>query len=1624
MQNQNSFKEKINRRAIASIRTLLDEIKNGTNQSQSLDSYQKNSQVDYAGRFFFELLQNAKDVKKCTEIKIILSDHHLLFCNNGTPVTDENFRAFCEPAISDKSTDPDQTGKYGIGKASFFEITGKNHCCISKADARSTSFDGYCFELASDRAAKYEECLLNLQPDSISPFGNIRIIEERHVNTINDVLAQDKDGEKRRRKLKEIIRNLPIPITKLPDEVQPLREKYSTVLFFTISEDRKKFIKDKLKEFMEQIPYIILFLQDVQEICVVCDGKENRFFKKPVSRKEISLYGEKRLYVGHSGPDGHCEEQLFMFWKLTATAAETEKIYSCLTSEKVKKRIPFTVEIATCPENPKISGLFICDLPTEDKTGLNAYINANFQTQSDRKSIPAGNCYNEEIINFIIEQYRKVVGAILKANNGIPTKESAHLLNALLHPLTPRSFFYEALSKSFNLGNYPCIYSTEHGKKCWSTPNEVYAALNHTWSAPIEASMFYKMIDHPVIDEECKKLSVDLAQTIKEEEVKKISESEQAHVLVKILKNADKNYFAVWKDIIEHWRELLQNQKMIFMEADIFRTVDGSLIPSQSIYRRQDRGSLIRSKGVGDIPYPFQLMDGKLAELFEPEAGNLLQGYFCSPAEINRKWCCKLIDLLASEQDEQKRIEYFTILVQDFIGIIGNFIEKVMFPCSQNEWRLYGDIYKGNGWGSEDECSLDFLKACGQHGKMAYLREKEADVWKKLDIGKLESIIGHLQEINLFEETTINIQCNINGIRKLSNASKPLRAILDQQIAEKNKTLNGSYYSDSRIVWPFPETLQELSPNIVKKLFSIINLKNNAELISESIDNNLVFYSESSYENYYSRSKRFECESPLKILLKTYQWIPTKDNIFVAPKEITFVNMSLKSSYPELKAYEDLALKTRITEKMRRLLIQLGAKEINQESDIPYDHTLLKLFSQNPKRLGCFVKKFWLQLCTAGFELWPERLPCKDSLGARCSMEKSGTLYIADVPEEKIKSYRKEYFPYLDIEKSVLENFPVWKDSSYRRYSELRGDCFADGIPWQEASSIPLCQYKNKNGMLAFGLLLCHPRNKKQLLEKLRQQRLIECDSLIVRLDNLDNPETHHSEPSCFIITRNNFMGLAKELAIFDKKLKESDVEPLLGVLTEDSSKEDVVTFLKNREVDFSEEVDIPEAAELLWGSENAVNILTRFIPLADTFRQRLKDARTMDKQKQLISKLPDKKLANTLTAFLDDPSPLPQRGKRLNAYREISLTEWNNALSDFGENQYVNEDFSKEFANFYYNSFSRFLKEIYIKTDHTSDDHFFAKALAAWETFDADSAAREFWSITEPVFNGIMHKFILENFPHAVKPITNKLISPYEIHEENKKRLKCQEYPAQVDLDENRYFLDIFPEEHFAASVQPVTAKPAAVPSVTSPKAFTTKERTGPAAAPVRNPSSEKQIQPARTATKPFFTGDDWESCQSVFHPFQQSPIPLPRQNLHQPPMSALLCDEDRVKIGKAGEKCLYRYLKQQYSALQIQWVSSYNPARTKADDSLGYDFAVTTQDGELYYIECKATTTEEGAAEIELGSTQVEKAKSCLEAGTRYSVYRLFKKNGKIHIYDLGNPLDQDNSRIKWMKIFLQMR
>ena len=159
---QDKFRSRINKNAIGWIKTMLDGIQNDNSMAEGYSNSQENSKNDYKGRFFYELLQNARDVNLCTKIAVILKGDRLFFCNDGTPVLEDNFESLCTHAKSSKSNNEEQTGKYGIGKASYYEISSTNHRIYSKSDQNGSCFDGYCFELASDRAVQYQEVLENL----------------------------------------------------------------------------------------------------------------------------------------------------------------------------------------------------------------------------------------------------------------------------------------------------------------------------------------------------------------------------------------------------------------------------------------------------------------------------------------------------------------------------------------------------------------------------------------------------------------------------------------------------------------------------------------------------------------------------------------------------------------------------------------------------------------------------------------------------------------------------------------------------------------------------------------------------------------------------------------------------------------------------------------------------------------------------------------------------------------------------------------------------------------------------------------------------------------------------------------------------------------------------------------------------------------------------------------------------------------------------------------------------------------------------------------------------------------------------------------------------------------------
>jgi hypothetical protein len=113
--------------------------------------------IDYAGRFLYELIQNAYDAhpagSRGGRIRVLLDpdeeEHGVLYVGNtGLPFDNEDFRAICEIAQSSKR--PGQgIGNKGIGFKSVLLVTDWPEV-HSMGPERSGDFGGYCFGFATD----------------------------------------------------------------------------------------------------------------------------------------------------------------------------------------------------------------------------------------------------------------------------------------------------------------------------------------------------------------------------------------------------------------------------------------------------------------------------------------------------------------------------------------------------------------------------------------------------------------------------------------------------------------------------------------------------------------------------------------------------------------------------------------------------------------------------------------------------------------------------------------------------------------------------------------------------------------------------------------------------------------------------------------------------------------------------------------------------------------------------------------------------------------------------------------------------------------------------------------------------------------------------------------------------------------------------------------------------------------------------------------------------------------------------------------------------------------------------------------------------------------------------------
>lgn len=1662
---QEYFRNTINENALDRIRIMLLDLCTSTHTMRSAKRSQERTQDDYSGRFFYELFQNAKDVENCTQIKIILQNGMLLFCNNGEPISKTNFESLCAYEISDKTENEQQTGKYGVGKSCYHEITKSNHKIFSKSNRLSSSFDGYCFELASDKANVYQVTLENLSADSKSPFGNNLINNGTLGDSLIDMLNErDPDALKRRQGLDDIKRNLPIPIDDVPTDISELAENYSTVFYFV--PDKFEYIEEKLRDFSAKILDIFLFLPErIKEISVVCNGVATSYYR--YTESNLSEYGETRIRIGKECC-GEKEERRFFIWNKIASDAERVEIYS-LAPEKIKQRDPLKITIALAPDDIDNEGIYFCDLPTEESTGMNLYVDANFHIRSDRKSIHFDNDYNKKLLDFCASTVKDIVQCVLEANNGIPCVETARLITQLLEPgfqQKENSEIYKAIANIIDIINLPCVWATESGRDVWRSPNIVVAPLTRKWEYPITENEFYKRSGLPILASEAKEISEEFVEFYLPDNPLVISHYKSQNILFSFIKDScidSAEYIKTWQVIVNNWKDLIDDT---FADEEIFLGEDKKLYSGKSVYPQSYKKDLLVRQSVAGKLYPFVELESAFSDFISQH--EILVNLLPAVNALNYSRCASLIEHLNATADENAKTVIFQTIIRSFFHILnGNedLLNRLQFPCMDNEWHTIDVIHQSKGWGLRDDTAIKFLALCGSTRKIICLRSKNAKIWRE------DGLIEQIYNLVSARLKKTSIILNYPSGESWSFHSNNFSIVLDDVIKKATK-YSSQWGDDTGYVsrWDrytlrdnflfFLPDFNEMTEEHAKLLFDYFQ-NNLCKDYKEDVSKR-IFFQKSTYSKY-----NFFIDSPLKLFLRNNDWIPSANGKLIKPTEIYFLEKNLRDRYPNLIKLENISPNVEIKEGMRAFLVTLGAHEVQKETELSYD-IVLSFLDKDVKQLNSYLKNFWGLLTPQSYigVILPQILPVRDSKGKRCFADRNNTkIYIADRTKSENGKLRDFYSPCLDIDLDTFDKLSYSNQSLFIKYSSLPDEYIYNSEQNGEFQIFPLIEFAD--GLLAFAILLFYNKNKNSVLNEMRRLQLIKVKSITQKIGSIAQEIPHCFQNNAIAAGENDWSwGIAEELHGWKSHINSACIEKILDRIDKITLSE-IITFLQGRQVDFDDD-DVAEAKELLWGFDKAKKLALQFIPSVRELEDEFAEYNSWEdiESKSLLFDL------ETLKEFFNSTLPLVQRGKVLAKDYEIDLQEWNTACEELGEGCYVNKQFDSEFNKLRSKKQDFFLTCLLSKTAWQADNYFLYNTLQEWHEFDASDHADKFWQVDDEAFEEIINGFISQNYAAAEQE--NAVDKPYTIFQKNLEAWEAMEENADIDIYSNDYFLKEYPAEYFeippdepeediveaeekaaveeSKSTVVPTVSAVKTPSVQAPSAHkvsidtesvrsrvvkSTNERENhPTVRSVSPTSSEREGATASTAAsreKDISEIVNWKKLEVKFTAYKDIAIANGGSNASAPHSqrnyspsdsgseTENLSDRDKTYIGKHGEECLFAYLNANFD--NVKWVSTNNSQGIPGDDSLGYDFEIIDGDGKSQYIECKTTTGATGTAEIHLGPTELFKAQECLPT-ENYSVYRVFPHGDQLQIVDLGNPLAEGNSVISFCGLNFRWR
>lgn len=415
---------------------------------------------DYGNRFLVELIQNAHDAhergRHDGEISVVLDanegEHGCLYvANRGNGFSKENFDAITNIALSSKSVN-ESIGNKGLGFRSVLQICHWPEIYSANGNNDQGDFDGYCFR-----------------------FAGVEDIEK----TVTAILGSGSQTEI----AKEILEKMPCWYLPVYAEERPgLVSKFAQDGFATVvrmpleSTEACNTVVSQIDELLALETPLHLFLDRVSRIGIErepgnVESLERKVLQNWNFNNEIDI---QKLVIGN---DEYLVSSYIIkqdvFHKQLEASLQRKEIPEAWRDWKGNARVNVAIRLGTSVDQ----GRLYCFLPLGEAGAapFSGYINANFYTKMDRRSVNNGIGLNKFFISTAALVSCLTVQFLIKQN-------WTNSAGAVADLLCWKDDYAEVIKKFFarfagGIGEYSLLPTRCNGAAIhWAKPNET-----HVW---------------------------------------------------------------------------------------------------------------------------------------------------------------------------------------------------------------------------------------------------------------------------------------------------------------------------------------------------------------------------------------------------------------------------------------------------------------------------------------------------------------------------------------------------------------------------------------------------------------------------------------------------------------------------------------------------------------------------------------------------------------------------------------------------------------------------------------------------------------------------------------------------------------------------------------------------------------------------------------------------------------------------------------------------------------------------------------------------------------------------------------------------------------------------------------